>query len=65
MSKCEYIVLRLEALSNFFFSLKPSPYQNPKSFTMTPAALRARQPFFWKNMFTAGALMGLCAGICK
>ncbi|CAN6611544.1 cytochrome c oxidase assembly factor 3, mitochondrial [Trichomonascus vanleenenianus] len=43
--------------------LKPSPYQNPYTFTMTPAALRARKPFFWKNITVASALFGLSAGI--
>lgn len=30
---------------------------------MTPAALRARQPYFWKNMALASALFGMSAGI--
>lgn len=30
---------------------------------MTPAALRARKPFFWKNIIMASGLFALTAGI--
>lgn len=30
---------------------------------MTPAALRARKPFFWKNIILASSLFAVTAGI--
>lgn len=41
--------------SNTFPSLRVSRYQNP-NYTMTTAALRARQPYFWKNVAAASVL---------
>ncbi|CDO57093.1 hypothetical protein DV451_003369 [Geotrichum candidum] len=43
--------------------LKSSPYHNPENYVMTPAALRARKPFFWKNIVLAGGLFALTGGI--
>lgn len=44
-------------------SIKPSPYHNPQNYVMTPAALRARRPFFWKNIGLASVLFTLTGGI--
>lgn len=43
--------------------LEKSPYQDPTTFKMTPAMIRARKPFFIKNMFGLGLLLGTTAGI--
>ncbi|SSD58619.1 probable Cytochrome c oxidase assembly protein 3, mitochondrial [Saccharomycodes ludwigii] len=42
---------------------KQSPYQDPRTFKMTPAMIRARQPYFVKNMIGLGVLVGVTAGI--
>lgn len=40
-----------------------SRYQNPTNYTMTPAALRARQPYFWRNVVTAVSLFTFVSGV--
>ncbi|VVT55767.1 uncharacterized protein SAPINGB_P004728 [Magnusiomyces paraingens] len=43
--------------------LRTSKYQNPVNYTMTPAALRARKPYFWKNTIASIVLFGVVGGI--
>lgn len=43
--------------------MKPSPFQNPQTYTMTPMAWRARRPFFWKNVALASVLFGASIGV--
>lgn len=40
-----------------------SRYQDPRTFKMTPAMIRARQPFFIRNMIGLGILAGITGGI--
>ncbi|AMD19293.1 HBR392Cp [Eremothecium sinecaudum] len=42
---------------------KPNPYQDPRTGKMTPAMIRARQPYFKKNMISLVVLLGLVGGI--
>ncbi|SMN19270.1 similar to Saccharomyces cerevisiae YJL062W-A COA3 Mitochondrial inner membrane protein that participates in regulation of COX1 translation [Maudiozyma saulgeensis] len=43
--------------------LEKSPYQDPRTFKMTPAMIRARQPFFVRNMIGLAALLGVSGGV--
>ncbi|CCD23514.1 Coa3p NDAI_0B04800 [Naumovozyma dairenensis CBS 421] len=43
--------------------LEPSRYQDPRTWKMTPAMLRARKPFFKGNMIGLGILGALSVGI--
>ena len=43
--------------------LEPSPYLDPKTWKMTPAMIRARQPFFRNNMIGLALLLGVTGGV--
>lgn len=43
--------------------LETSPYQDPRTFKMTPAMIRARKPFFARNMMGLAALLGVAGGV--
>lgn len=43
--------------------LDKSRYQDPRTFKMTPAMIRARQPFFVRNMVGLFALLGVSGGV--
>ncbi|GCF00691.1 cytochrome c oxidase assembly factor 3, mitochondrial [Zygosaccharomyces mellis] len=43
--------------------LDPSRYQDHRTWKMTPGLIRARQPFFKKNMIGLAILAGVSAGI--
>lgn len=43
--------------------LEPSPYQDPRTWKMTPAMIRARAPFFKKNMMGLLLLVGVTGTI--
>ncbi|CCC68831.1 hypothetical protein NCAS_0B07470 [Naumovozyma castellii] len=43
--------------------LERSPYQDPRTWKMTPAMIRARKPFFKGNMIGLAAFTGLSVGI--
>ncbi|CAG97867.1 Coa3p [Kluyveromyces lactis] len=43
--------------------LEPSPYQDHKTWKMTPAMIRARQPFFKKNLMGLVILLGVTGTI--
>lgn len=43
--------------------LDPSRYQDRRTWKMTPAMIRARQPFFARNMMGLALLVGLTGGI--
>lgn len=42
---------------------EPSPYQDRRTWRMTPAMIRARKPFFRNNMIGISILLGLSTGI--
>ncbi|AET40665.1 Coa3p Ecym_6285 [Eremothecium cymbalariae DBVPG len=42
---------------------EPSPYQDRRTWKMTPAMLRARRPYFKQNMLGLCLLLGLSGGI--
>lgn len=44
-------------------ALEPSRYQDRRTWKMTPAMIRARQPFFVRNMVALGFFLGLTGGI--
>ncbi|CDO95285.1 unnamed protein product [Kluyveromyces dobzhanskii CBS 2104] len=43
--------------------LEPSPYQDRKTWKMTPAMIRARKPFFKKNLLGLFLLVGVTGTI--
>ncbi|CCE91767.1 Coa3p TDEL_0D01830 [Torulaspora delbrueckii] len=43
--------------------LDPSRYQDTRTWKMTPAMIRARQPFFRRNMIGLGLLLGVTGGV--
>ncbi|AGO12198.1 AaceriAEL163Cp [[Ashbya] aceris (nom. inval.)] len=43
--------------------LEPSRYQDPRTWKMTPAMLRARQPYVKGNLFGLVTLLGVAGGI--
>ncbi|CAL9736281.1 cytochrome c oxidase assembly factor 3, mitochondrial [Monosporozyma servazzii] len=43
--------------------LEPSRYQDQRTWKMTPAMIRARQPFFARNMIGLAFFVGLTGGI--
>ncbi|CEP64734.1 Coa3p LALA0_S13e01816g [Lachancea lanzarotensis] len=43
--------------------LEHSPYQDPRTWKMTPAMIRARQPFVKKNLLGLSALLLVTGGI--
>ena len=43
--------------------LEPSRYQDPRTYKMTPAMIRARKPFFVRNMIGLTFFVGLTGGI--
>lgn len=43
--------------------LKPSPYHDPRTWKMTPAMIRARKPYFKKNMIGLGILVSITVGV--
>ncbi|CCK69288.1 Coa3p KNAG_0C01740 [Huiozyma naganishii CBS 8797] len=43
--------------------LEPSRYQDPRTWKMTPAMLRARRPFFARNMAALVLLLGTTSAI--
>lgn len=43
--------------------LDPSRYQDTRTWKMTPAMLRARQPFFKRNMIGLAILLGVTGGV--
>ncbi|KAL3232719.1 Cytochrome c oxidase assembly factor 3, mitochondrial [Nakaseomyces bracarensis] len=43
--------------------LEPSRYQDPRTWKMTPAMIRARQPFFKGNMLGLFSLLAVTGGI--
>lgn len=43
--------------------LEPSPYQDPRTWKMTPAMIRARKPFFKKNLVGLALLVGVTGSI--
>ncbi|SCU86993.1 LADA_0E01376g1_1 [Lachancea dasiensis] len=43
--------------------LEHSRYQDPRTWKMTPAMIRARRPFFMKNLVGLGALLAVTGGI--
>lgn len=42
---------------------EPSPYQDRRTWKMTPAMIRARKPFFKGNMLGLSILLGVTASI--
>ncbi|KAL6940161.1 Cytochrome c oxidase assembly factor 3, mitochondrial [Hanseniaspora vineae] len=44
-------------------AFEQSRYQDPVTYKMTPAMIRARRPFFAKNMLGLGILLGVTAGV--
>lgn len=42
---------------------EPSRYQDHRTWKMTPAMIRARQPFFTKNLIGLVTLLGVTGGI--
>ncbi|CCH61678.1 hypothetical protein TBLA_0F01350 [Henningerozyma blattae CBS 6284] len=42
---------------------EPSPYQDRKTWKMTPAMIRAREPFFRRNIIGVSVLLGVSASI--
>lgn len=44
-------------------SLNRSPYHDPRTWKMTPAMIRARRPYFWKNATAFVVLSGITVGI--
>ncbi|EDO15446.1 hypothetical protein Kpol_1027p21 [Vanderwaltozyma polyspora DSM 70294] len=44
-------------------ALEPSRYLDKKTWKMTPAMIRARQPYFKKNMIALGLLLGITTGV--
>ncbi|CCF57409.1 hypothetical protein KAFR_0C04180 [Kazachstania africana CBS 2517] len=43
--------------------LEPSRYQDKRTWKMTPAMIRARQPFFAKNMVGLVGLLAVTGGV--
>ncbi|CUS21090.1 LAQU0S02e05644g1_1 [Lachancea quebecensis] len=44
-------------------AFEPSRYQDPRTWKMTPAMIRARRPFFKKNLLGLGILVSVTGGI--
>ncbi|ESX02731.1 hypothetical protein KL918_002500 [Ogataea parapolymorpha] len=44
-------------------SSRGSSYYNKYTYQMSPAMLRARQPYFWKNLALFGVLAGISGGV--
>ncbi|CEP24396.1 hypothetical protein BN1211_5206 [Cyberlindnera jadinii] len=44
-------------------ALQQSKYHDPRTFKMTPAMIRARRPFFWKNAATFAVLSTITVSI--